>query len=349
MAKAPFRTVTHRPVRVGVVGCGVVAGYGHIPAIHRCADAELAGFADPDPARRQAQADQYGKPCFASFEEMAAKLELDAVAIPTHPAIKLDMIRIAAARGLHAFCEKPLTDTVEQAEELMRLMDDAGLFVGMAFVYRGKKTVQRMMQLVREGAIGKLRAVHIENMWDYHGLRDSSERGNRRHRALQNLGTLDCGVHDLDLVRYMSGADFQTINAVGTIVEKANTYPDHIIVNARMTNGVLVSVEESGVWGYTAATRPVYPQSYRMVGETGVLSVDFGDWGESHQEATLRVVSGEKQWTEGVAADKAWDDTYRQFFSTILGDSTDHRFIADGHDALVNMRVARTIIDACSA
>jgi predicted dehydrogenase len=115
-----------------------------------------------------------------------------------------------------------------------------------------------------------------------------------------------------------------------------------------MSNGVVVSVEESAVWGHTAAERPIYPQSYRMVGENGVLSVGFGNWTESHQQAELYVVSGKKQWTEKVSADKAWDDTYRQFFKTILGEPVDHRFVADGHDALTNMRVAREVIAQCT-
>jgi predicted dehydrogenase len=343
-----LKTVNRDKVRIGVVGCGVVASYGHIPAISRLPEAQIVGFADPDKARREAESAKYGAPAFASFAEMAKAVEMDAVSIPTHPNIKLDMIRIAAAHGLHAFCEKPLTDTIEQAEEIVRLMDGAGLFVGMAFVYRGKQTVQRMMQLVRDGAIGRLRAGHIENMWDYHGLRDATERGNRRHRALENLGTLDCGVHDLDLARYMSGGNYGPIEAIGSIVEKANRYPDHIIMHSRMGNGVLVSVEESAVWGYTAAQRPAYEQSYRMVGENGVLSVGFGDWGSSHQATLLRVVSGEKQWTEELTSDKAWDETYRQFFLTILGRTPPHRFIADGHDALLNMRAAREVIARCT-
>jgi len=344
---AKLKVVKGDRVRVGVVGCGVVASYGHIPAISRIPEAQLVGFADPNKERREAESKKYGAPAFESFAEMVKAVPMDAVSIPTQPNIKLDMIRMAAANGLHAFCEKPLTDTLEQAEEIVRLMDAAGLFVGIAFVYRGKKTVQRMMELAREGAIGKLRAVHIENMWDYHGLRDASERGNRRHRALENLGTLDCGVHDLDLARYMSGGDFGPISAIGAIVEKANRFPDHIVMHSRMSNGVLVSVEESAVWGYTAKERPIYEQSYRMVGENGVISVGFGDWGSGHQTATLRVVSGERQWTEELAADKAWDDTYRQFFLTILGKAPEHRFIADGHDGLTNMRVAREVVAQC--
>ncbi|NLF39108.1 Gfo/Idh/MocA family oxidoreductase, partial [bacterium] len=326
---------------------GVVSDYGHIPAIHRSPHAKLVAFADPDKERRERQAKKYGLPCFASFDEMVKAVTLDAVSIPTQPAIKLDMIRIAAANGLHAFCEKPLTDTVEQADELVRLMDAAGLFVGVAFVYRGKSTVQRMMELIREGAIGRLRAIHIENMWDYHGLRDQAERGDRRHRALQNLGTLDCGVHDLDLARYMTDGDFASVHAVGTIIEKANSYPDHIIMHARMNNGVLVSIEESAVWGYTARERPVYHQGYHAVGDNGILSTSSGDWAAELHKSTLRVISGEKQWTESLSAEKAWDDTYNQFFQIILGQPVAHRFIADGHDALINMRIAREIVAQC--
>ncbi len=343
----PLKFVRQPPVRIGVAGCGVVADYGHIPAIRRLPEAELAAFADPDKERREKQARKYDRPCFASLEEMADKVELDAVALPTHPGVKLDLIRAAAARGLHALCEKPLTGTVEQAEELVRLMDEAGLFVGAAFVYRGKTSVQRMMELVREGAIGKLRAVHIENMWDYHGRRDQKERGNRRRRALENLGTLDCGVHDLDLARYLSGADYEKISAIGTIVEAGNRYPDHIIMHARMSNGVLVSVEESAIWGYTAAERPVYEQSYRMAGGNGVIACRLEDLGGGGHSSAMRVISGENQWTENLSSEKAWDETYRQFFQIILGIEPPHRFIADGHDALLNMRAAREVIRQC--
>lgn len=342
-----IRIVENTPVRVGVVGCGVVADYGHIPAIDRNELAELAAFADPDPGRRAVQAERYGKPAFASFEEMVEEVELDAVAIPTQPNIKLDMIRIAAANGLHAFCEKPLSDTVEDAEEIVRLTDEAGLYVGMAFVYRGQTVVQRMMQLLREGAIGKLRVVRTVNLWDYHGLRDQSLRGDRRHRALQNMGTLDCGVHHYDLVRYMSGSDFADIHAVGDIIEAANSMPDHIITNGRMENGVLVYLEESAVWGYRADERPRYEHSYTLIGDNGLLHAD--STGIAHGNSELYVVSGGRQWTELVDSGKAWDETYRQFFQTITGTRQEHAFVADAHDALANMRIARTVIEQCQA
>ena len=116
-----MKTVGKAPVRVGVVGCGVVASYGHIPAINRAPEAKLVGFADPNKERREAEAAKYDCPCFESFEAMVREVEMDAVSIPTQPNIKLDMIRIAAASGLHAFCEKPLTDTAEQAEKNVRL------------------------------------------------------------------------------------------------------------------------------------------------------------------------------------------------------------------------------------
>ncbi len=348
-----LKTVKDRPVRIAVVGCGVVADYGHIPAIHRLQEeglAKLVAFVDPKPERREAQSRKYGGlPAFASLAEMVAKVELDAVAIPTPPGVKLELVQIAAAHGLHAFCEKPLTDSVTQAEELVRIMDAAGLFVGVAFIYRGKIIVQRMMALVREGTIGKLKAVHIENMWDYHGWR-SEKWGEvykgRRTRSLQNLGTLDCGVHDLDLARYLSGGEFGPISAIGSIVEPTGKFPDHIVMHARMSNGVLVSIEESAVWGHTAKETPRYQQSYRMVGDNGVLKAEL-DFASNAHESPLYIISGEKQWTESLSADKAWDETYRQFFQIILGEKPGHRFVADGHDALANMRAACEVISQC--
>ncbi len=344
-----LRTVADEPVRVGVVGCGTVADYGHIPAIARSRRAELVGFADPDASRRQVQADKYGLPAFASFEQLADAVELDAVSICTHPDVKLEMIRTAADRGLHAFCEKPLTDTVAQAEQLVETMAAAGLLVGVAFVYRGKPVVQRMMELVREGAIGRLRAVHLENFWDYHGLRDDVGRPGRRRRALANLGTLDCGVHHLDLARYLSGGEFGEISAIGEIVEPENPYPDHLVVQSRMSSGVLVTVSESGVWGYTAAERPVYDQSYRLLGDRGVLKAEFGNWSGGQKTTELHVISGEKQWTENVGAGKAWDQTYEQFFLAITGRAAEHAFLATGRDALTNMRVAGEVIARSTA
>ena len=185
--------------------------------------------------------------------------------------------------------------------------------------------------------------IRTENLWDYHGLRDQAARGERRHRALRNLGTLDCGVHHYDLVRYMAGADFASIDAVGTIVEAANVYPDHIIAHGRMTNGVLVYLEESGVWGYTAKDRPRYVHGYHMVGENGLLSSTAQ--GVASGDADLYVVSGGEQWTERVASEKAWHACYEQFFGIVLGREVPGRFLADGHDALANMRVCRDVIE----
>lgn len=341
-----IQTVQGDKVKTGVVGCGVVSSYGHIPAIANADEAELVAFVDPNSGRLADLVKEYDKPGYASFEDMLANEDLDAVAIPTHPDIKLEQCRIAAENGLHVFCEKPLTDDEAQAEELVRLMDEKGLFVGMSFVYRGKRIVQRMMELAAEGAIGHLKAVHLLNLWDYHGLRDAAQRGDRRRRALANLGTLDCGVHHLDLARYMSGSDFKQIQALGDIVEPENTFPDHIVVQARMDNGVIVTIDESAVYGYTAKERPLYAQTYCMIGDGGALSANLGDWGDTCE---LYVISGEEQWREQVAADKAWDETYRQFFQTILGRQPERAFIANGHDGLINMQVAREIITQCEA
>ena len=70
--------VERKPVRIGVVGCGVVADYGHLPTIHSLAETELVGVADPDAERLSVQVEKYGVPGFESFEAMLGAVEMDA-------------------------------------------------------------------------------------------------------------------------------------------------------------------------------------------------------------------------------------------------------------------------------
>ena len=53
-----MKTVKSEKVRTGVVGCGVVSSYGHIPAIYNAPEAELVAFADPNEERLKAQMDR---------------------------------------------------------------------------------------------------------------------------------------------------------------------------------------------------------------------------------------------------------------------------------------------------
>ncbi len=345
-ATPKLRIVSKAPVRVGVIGCGFVANYGHIPAIDRQPHAELVAFCDPSEASRTRQAKRYGKPAFATVEAMLERVELDAVTIATHPDIRPALIETVAARGLHVLSEKPLCRTPEEAESITALMERDGLLLGMAFIYRGKPVVQRMCTLLREGAIGRLRSVMIDNLWDYHGLRSEAE-ATRRRRALENLGTLDCGVHDLDLVRFFGGGDFAEIRASGVIVEPENRYPDHLGVQGYLCNGVHFCLQESGVWGHTAAERPRYFQSYRLLGDNGLMvaRLDFG----GREPVQLQIVSGEKEWVEAESEKKAWDATYSQFYDRVLGRTTDAPFLATGEDALANMRAASTVVQQCLA
>ncbi len=181
-----MKTVASDTVRIGVAGCGVVSGYGHLPAIHEIPGFRLVAVADPDEDRRQAQANQYGVPAYPDLAAMLAKERLDAVSLPVQPDIKLELVRLAARHGLHVFSEKPLSDTVEQAEEIVRLMADADCFLAIAFIYRGKEVIRRMKTLIDDGAIGTLQALHIDNLWDYHELRDPT-LAPRRRRALANM------------------------------------------------------------------------------------------------------------------------------------------------------------------
>lgn len=109
-----------RPLRIGLVGAGMVAQY-HIRAWRACPGAELVAIADPDPDNAaDAAAMAPGARLFPSFAAMLASGRFDAVDIATPPATHAELIAEAQNAGLHAICQKPLAPDAAGAHAILR-------------------------------------------------------------------------------------------------------------------------------------------------------------------------------------------------------------------------------------
>lgn len=108
-----------QPLRVGVLGCGMISA-NHFTAWARCAGAEVVAVCDPMAERAQARAAEFGIAAFYTSPEAMLKAErLDLIDIVTPRETHAAMVRLAAAHGVHALCEKPLCPTHEEAVALM--------------------------------------------------------------------------------------------------------------------------------------------------------------------------------------------------------------------------------------
>lgn len=319
-------------VKVGVVGCGAVAQYGHLPAILRTPGLELAAVCEVDPGRLAEVSDATGaRPC-ASLDELAGA-DLDALVITSPAPLHEEHLAWAAEHGLPVLCEKPLTLDEAASVRAIELMERAGQPLYVGFTYRFAPAALEIRRLLREGAVGEPRALRLIYLWDLHGAFADREHftgvnERREGRIAEGGPMIDCGVHQIDLARWWLGGEPEPTSVIGIRVEGRET-PDHLIAHLDV-DGCQVMIEISIAYGHTApATRPTF--SYEVIGSEGVLR-----YRREEREFVAIGRSGirDLHWSP----EKSFDGMYAAFAGALTGGPAD--LLPTGRDGLAATRIA---------
>src|SRR3712207_3840462 len=183
------RQKLNRRLRLGMVGGGRGAFIG---AVHRIA-ARLddrwefvAGALSSDPERARLSGEDLllaPERIYTDFAEMARRERrrkdgIDAVAIVTPNHAHAPAARAFLKAGIHVICDKPLTTTPKEAEQLARLARESGLIFAVTHNYTGYPLVRQARAMVRSGALGRLRVVQVEypQEWLATRLEDSGQK-----------------------------------------------------------------------------------------------------------------------------------------------------------------------------
>src|SRR5712691_6396460 len=141
-------------VRVGVIGCGMVAQAEHLQNLLQLSDRfEIAALADPSPTVRAAMAARYA--VASVHEDYRALLDaggVDAVVVSSPAATHADITIGALEAGLHVFVEKPLCITLADADRIAAARDRAGRVVQVGYMKRFDPAFERMLAELPESA-----------------------------------------------------------------------------------------------------------------------------------------------------------------------------------------------------
>jgi predicted dehydrogenase len=114
-------------LRIATAGAGYFSQF-HYDGWARVAGVRLEALCTLDQAEAEAAAKRYGVPrAFIEIEAMLDEARPDLLDIITPPATHLGLVRAAARRGIAVICQKPLAPTLAEAEELVRVAEDAGI------------------------------------------------------------------------------------------------------------------------------------------------------------------------------------------------------------------------------
>jgi predicted dehydrogenase len=198
-----------RNVRVLVVGLGTM-GTSHARAYKSVEGYELVGLCTSRAAERDDLEREFpATPRFESFEEALTRLRPDAVAISTYTEHHAAMALQAFAAGAHVFCEKPLADTLDAAQQVVSAARAAGKALLVGYILRVHPAWSRFVEIGR--TLGKPLVMRMNlnqqsagSFWEVH---------KRLMRSTSPI--VDCGVHYVDIMCQVTRARPVAVHAVG--------------------------------------------------------------------------------------------------------------------------------------
>jgi predicted dehydrogenase len=234
------------PLRVGVVGVGSL-GQHHARVYAALDSASLAGVFDVDAQRSAEIAGRHGCRAFESLEALLRETDAVSVAVPT-----VDHRRVAGQaleRGRHVLVEKPLTTTLQEADELIALARGRGVVLQAGHIERFNPALDLLRRHVLQP-----RFVEVHRL------------GSFSPRSLDIDVVLDLMIHDLDIVLSLDGSEAVQVDAVGVPV----LTPRVDIANARVRFA-------SGLIANLTASRVSYERirKFRVFAPRTYVSLDF--------------------------------------------------------------------------
>jgi UDP-N-acetyl-2-amino-2-deoxyglucuronate dehydrogenase len=236
-----------KPLRFGLVGCGVISGT-HAEAIAGQPDAELVAVADPNRDRAEKLAAKYGVPAYTDLQEMLDQQQLDAVTICTpsgmHGAQACQVMR----SGRHVLVEKPMDVRRETLDEMLRVQREAGVKLAVISQHRFDPAAQQVHELIAAGAFGRLVLGNASvAWWRAQAYYDSGKW--RGTRALDGGVLRNQAIHSIDVLQWLMGP-VRTVYAYADTLTHRIESEDAAVAVLRFANGAL---------GTIAATTGSYP------------------------------------------------------------------------------------------
>lgn len=189
--------------RWGVLSTAKIAREHLMPAIIEADNSVLSAVASRDIGKARALGERFGaRHAFGSYEELLASPEVDAVYIPLPTSQHVEWTARAIVAGKHVLVEKPLALQTADIEPLIALRDRHEVLVSEAFMVTYHPQWLKVRELVRSGAVGRLR--HVQGAFSYYNV----DPDNMRNRLDLGGGALpDIGVYPTVSTRFVTGME----------------------------------------------------------------------------------------------------------------------------------------------
>ncbi len=264
----------------GMIGGGEGSQIGPAHRLGAQADGNFvlsAGALDHDAEKGRAYAQRLGVSedrAYGDWREMLAgekvrEDRVDLVTVATPNSTHFEITKAFLESGFNVLCEKPMTMTVEEGEEIVKIAEASGTICAVNYCYSAYPMVREMKHLVSTGFIGKIRLVVTSFSHGHHG--DATDADNPRVRwrydpAMAGVSGqfADCGIHALHMASFIAGDEVRELSADFASTIPSRTLEDDAMVNFRMEGGTV-----GRLWTSSVAIGRQHGFDIQVFGETG--------------------------------------------------------------------------------
>jgi len=252
---------------IGVIGLGRLGSSYAKYFNGRIAGAALVAISDVNETAVATLAAELGiSKTYNRYQGLIADDKVEAVVIVSPTSTHQEIVQEAANQQKPIFCEKPLSISLDKAREMLRTVEQTGVFFQMGFMRRFDKGYVAAKRKLDDGLIGKPVVFKSSSRDPY---RPSLEYLDPAHSGGLFI---DCGIHDLDLARWYMGEIASVYSIGGTLaypeMEKIGDI-DNAITSLYFRSGALgtIDLSRNGVYGYDIRTE--------ILGTEGTLKIGY--------------------------------------------------------------------------
>jgi predicted dehydrogenase len=294
------------PLGIGVVGCGGIA-WAHLEAIAKEPRVRLAAVADVDAARLERVADKFGAPArYGSWDALLEDAAVEAVILPLPHHLHEPAAIAALEAGRHVLVEKPIANTVAEADRMIAAAERARRVLMVGHMKRFNRSVVAMKRAVERGSIGE--PFSFETV--YYGPREIIPSIPWVMKKATGGGgpLVGFGTHHVDVLRWLFGEVREVACFTSRAVVEAAEVEDTAALALRFAGGV------TGVIHFTwARSVEAFFEQFRVLGSRGEIVVRDCEAISMASEPRF----GDRQFHELDLAEEAGDLGEHQFMAEL--------------------------------
>ena len=317
-----------KKVRFGILSSAKIGVEQVIPAMMNGSFCEVTAIASRNPQKAAAVAAELGiAKHYGSYDDLLADPEIDAVYNPLPNHLHVPLTLQALRSGKHVLCEKPVALSAVEAQELLEQSRNyPGLKIMEAFMYRFHPRWDRIKELISQGEIGEIKAVH--SFFSY--FNDDPENI-RNDASMGGGGLMDIGCYSISSARYIFGKEPVAVAGV--------TQLDDAFGVDRLASGLLDF--GSGTCVFSCTMRSPKYQYLKVFGTHGHIHVPWPFNPEMDRDSELSITIGDKSRVESFPPANHYTLQGDHFARSILDDTPVPTPL---EDAVANMEVIDAIL-----